>query len=119
LRFLADENIPLASVRMLRASGHDVAAARDIAAGANDPLVLQLAHEQSRILLTFDRDIGALVFGARVPVPTGVVFFRFRPESPEEPAVLLLGILDTPEPRLEGRFTIMDRERVRQRRLSP
>lgn len=46
MRFLADENFPAASVRALRAEGHDVAAVGETQSGAEDSTVLQIAREQ-------------------------------------------------------------------------
>jgi predicted nuclease of predicted toxin-antitoxin system len=43
VRILADENIPLESVRALRTAGHDVFAATESAAGATDDLLLERA----------------------------------------------------------------------------
>ncbi len=43
MRFLADENIPLASIQALRAGGHDVLAASEAMAGALDRDVLARA----------------------------------------------------------------------------
>ncbi|MFA0735242.1 MAG: hypothetical protein OGMRLDGQ_001742 [Candidatus Fervidibacter sp.] len=47
MKFLADENFPLMSVRLLRGKGHDVLAVAEVCAGADDSEVLRLAiHEQ-------------------------------------------------------------------------
>ncbi len=40
MRFLANENFPIASVRKLREQGHDVVAILEVKAGAKDPIVL-------------------------------------------------------------------------------
>ncbi|WP_397547568.1 hypothetical protein ABUL39_04195 [Rhodothermus marinus] len=47
-------------------------------------------------MLTFDRDYGALVYRMRSPVPSGIVLFRFDPQTPEEPAQWLLRVLQQP-----------------------
>jgi len=75
LRFLADENIPIASVEALRGAGHDVVAVAEVAQGASDRAVLRIACDESRLLVTFDRDFGALVFGETLQVPMGLGFF--------------------------------------------
>ena len=51
MRFLADENFPAASVRALRAEGHDVAAVGETQSGADDSTVLRIAREQQRVLM--------------------------------------------------------------------
>ena len=58
MRWLANENFPLASVQLLRAAGHDVVAIIEDTPGAPDTGVLAQAARESRIVLTFDRDDG-------------------------------------------------------------
>jgi len=117
MRFLANENIPLASVRQLRDAGHDVVAVIEESPGATDIQVLARAHEESRILLTFDRDYGELIFQRGLPVPAGVIYLRFDPRDPAEPASYILGFLAIQDLQLEGRFSVALRQRVRQRLL--
>ena len=62
MRLLADENVPLPSIYALRSAGMEFAAVTEDAAGAGDHDVLALAERQGRVLLTFDRDFGELVF---------------------------------------------------------
>lgn len=60
-RFLADENVPLPSIRVLREAGWDVEAVAEFAAGAPDFTVLAHATERGRVLITFDRGFGELI----------------------------------------------------------
>jgi len=60
MRLLADENIPRASIQALRVGGHDVLAASETMARALDREVLARAGAEGRVLVTFDRDFGAL-----------------------------------------------------------
>jgi hypothetical protein len=75
------------------------------------------AAREARVLLTFDRDHGRLLYRAGVPVPEGVVYFRFDPAYPEEPAEILLALLEQTEPSVLGMLTVIERDRVRQRPL--
>jgi hypothetical protein len=68
------------------------------------------------MILTFDRDYGELIYRHRLPVPQGLLYLRLLPLSPSEPAEIVLDLLQVGIP-LEGRFTIVERERVRQRPL--
>jgi predicted nuclease of predicted toxin-antitoxin system len=54
MRFLADESCDFAAVHALRASGHDVIAVSDVARGAEDSVVIELARSERRVLLTED-----------------------------------------------------------------
>ena len=117
MRFLANENFPLRSVRILEEHGHDVTAVARVAPGAKDREVLMWASREQRLILTFDRDYGELVYGHKRPVPGGIVYFRFLPTSPEEPAEHVLRLLSVSGLSLQGRFTVVERGRVRQRPL--
>jgi predicted nuclease of predicted toxin-antitoxin system len=114
---LADENFPLASVTALRDAGHDVLYINEESPGLEDEPVLQLAVQQERILLTFDRDFGRLAFLRGADCPPGVVLLRFRPRTPSEAGKLIIDLARNPHIHFAGNFTVLDRERVRQRRL--
>ena len=117
MRFIADENFPLPSVRALSAAGHDVAAVALESTGMPDEIVLDRAVRERRILLTFDSDYGGLIYFQGSRSPEGIVYFRFAPSSPEEPAEYLLALLEQSELSLSGALTVAERDRVRQRPL--
>ena len=114
---LADENVPLVAVKVLREAGLDVRSASEDMPGAADVAVLGRARSEDRLLLTFDRDFGELIFHQRHEPPPAVVFLRFVPATPEEPASVFRNLLGHAEIELEGRFTVVTREQVRQRPL--
>lgn len=114
MKFLANENSPLASVRALRNIGLDVVSVEEESPGISDEEVLRRARDENRIIVTFDRDYGELVFHRRLSAPAGVSYLRFHPKSPLEAAEYVAG-LTAGGMELEGRFTTADRDRVRQR----
>jgi predicted nuclease of predicted toxin-antitoxin system len=116
-RYLADENIPAPTVQALRAAGFDVVAIAEVASGATDEQVLTIARDQGRILLTFDLDVGGLIYETRLPAPAGVVLVRRVPSGLSETTALVLGLLQRQDLTFEHRFTVVTRERVRQRSL--
>jgi predicted nuclease of predicted toxin-antitoxin system len=118
MRFLANENYPLESVRRLRKAGHHVSAIIEDSPGATDEWVLPRAANEQLIVLTFDKDYGELLFKRRLPAPAGIVFYRFHPTTPDEPSNHLLKLLTISGIELEGKFTVVEREQVRQRPLS-
>ena len=71
MRFLANENFPLVSVSLLRNAGHDVAAVIEESPGAKDSEVLARAAQEERVVLTFDRDYGSLIYRLGLPAPVG------------------------------------------------
>jgi predicted nuclease of predicted toxin-antitoxin system len=118
MSFLANENFPAASVRVLREAGHDVSHAAENLASLEDEIVLQRAHDEQRILITFDRDYGELIFKRRLAAPPGVLYLRFDPDTPVEPAELVLALLCDGGIKLENQFTVLTRDQIRQRPLS-
>ncbi|MGH7094533.1 MAG: DUF5615 family PIN-like protein [Stellaceae bacterium] len=76
MRFLADENFPRAAVLALQAAGHDIAWVRTAMPGASDGEVLSRARDESRVLLTFDKDFGELAVRSRLPSDCGIVLPR-------------------------------------------
>ena len=116
--FLANENFPLASIQLLREAGHNVRSVAEDMPGGNDHRVLACANENRLVILTFDRDYGGLINRDKIAAPAGIVYFRFAPSTPEEPAEVLSGIIEKGQPALQGMFTVVERGRIRQRRLT-
>lgn len=117
IRILADENVPRASVLSLRSSGYDVRSVAEEMPGSADRAVLHLARSDGRLLMTFDRDFGELIYRFGEAAPPGVVYIRFLPTDPDEPARVLDALLKRSEIVLESRFTVVSRDQVRQRLL--
>lgn len=117
MRFLADENVSAPSVQRLREAGLDVEAIGETSPSALDDSVLAYARENGRILITFDRDFGELVYHRGAPRPPGIIYLRIPPAAPDSAARAVLDLLRLPEVVLEGRFTVVDVDKVRQRPL--
>lgn len=65
----------------LRERGHDVAWVREDMPGGADDAILSRAQTESRVVITFDKDFGALAFRWGLPATSGVVLFRIRATS--------------------------------------
>ena len=115
MAFLADQNVPRPTVIRLRDAGLDVAWIGEIAPGASDRQVLAQAASQGRVIITFDTDLGELVYRHDEPAAAGVVLLRFSPSSPLEPATVLLKIVEDASVALVGHFTVVARDHIRQR----
>ena len=75
---LADENYPKPVVDELRAEGHDVLWARTHLSGSTDPVLLEAAERDGRIVLTLDRDFRQIALQRPTPLQRcGVVLFAF------------------------------------------
>ena len=117
MRLLADENLPAVSIRLLRAAGHDVLAVREAMPGATDAAVLERTIAESRVLVTCDRDVAMLAARQVHPVPAGIVLLRLIPVPPEEAGTIVREVLGDPSLELDGRLTVVEPDRVRQRPL--
>ena len=107
MQFLADENFPYPSVRLLRAAGLDVHSIQESAASITDPEVMALAIRLNRVILTFDRDYGELVYRYNHRPPAGIVYFRWDHYQPEEPGRFLLTLMQTPDFALGNTFLVV------------
>ncbi|MGL4608518.1 MAG: DUF5615 family PIN-like protein [Trueperaceae bacterium] len=117
MKFLADENVPLASIVALHVAGHDVYSVAGKNPGIDDLAVWNLAATQQAILFTFDRDFGYLMLKNVEPKPAGVVYCRFIPTTPTETAEIILKVLENEAIVLEGHFTTLEKDRLRSRKL--
>ena len=115
--FLANENFPAETVAWLRKQGHDVVHAATKHTGASDQELLRIACEEERILLTFDRDFGELIFHQRQPGARGIVLFRLYQQPPRVILSFLQSFFDS-DPHLEGYFTVASPGQFRQTPLS-
>jgi len=117
MMWLADENIPGHAIAFLRQRGEDVAAIAEIGPGIPDHEVLDLAREQKRILLSFDRDHGDLVFNRGARPPRAIVYFRLYPPDAEVLEKILSGLIALGVKTLDGQFTVISSDGMRQRPL--
>jgi predicted nuclease of predicted toxin-antitoxin system len=116
MRFLANENFPGTAVEELRAVGHDVLWIRTEAPGAADQAVLERAQQESRILLTFDKDFGELAWRAKLPSQCGIVLFRLPIPHPDKVGKALCQVLAGRHD-WAGRFSVVEPGRIRMREI--
>ena len=112
MRILANENVPGDAVKALRARRHDVTWIREASPGAADDAVLQLALEESRVLLTFDKDFGELVFRSAVAGRVGVILCRFVMAAPDVVAERIVAVLEARDD-WPGMFSVIEDDRIR------
>lgn len=76
---------------------------------------MRIAIAQRRLILTFDRDYGELVFRKGYRPSAGVIYLRVEPIYPEFPAELVRRLLETSGLNFENTLTVVDENRLRQR----
>lgn len=116
LRLLADENFPGVVIAELRRRGHDVMWARTHMAGAPDRDVLARAVFEKRLVVTFDKDFGELVFRQARNASSGVLLFRITTGSSAEATRRIVAILESRDD-WTGCFSVIDENGVRIRSL--
>lgn len=114
---LANENFPPSRIKLLRNAGYKITSIIEEMPGAKDIDVLKRAHRENLIILTFDRDYGKLIYLHKSFIPAGIIYFRFDPSTPEEPAEIFLKIIKQSKILTTGKFTVIERGRIRQRTL--
>jgi predicted nuclease of predicted toxin-antitoxin system len=81
---LADENFPRPTVEALRQDGHDVVWVRTDAPGTKDPVLLERAEVEGRLILTLDKDFWQIALQRPEPISRcGVMLFRVHPALAE------------------------------------
>lgn len=117
MRFLLDQDVYVATQKVLEAEGHDVLTARDAdLSRAEDSQVLRAAHIEHRLLVTRDRDFGRLVF-VEEAYP-GILYLRMTPTNLEWVHRELVEVLNRYEvEELQRSFVVVESGRHRIRRF--
>lgn len=112
MRFLADESCDFSVVRALRAAGHDVVAVAELSPRAEDQMVIDLAVDEGRMLLTEDKDFGQFVHANR-RATGAVLFLRFPARARAGLPKAVVELVRRRGQRLIGRFVFVQPGRVR------
>jgi predicted nuclease of predicted toxin-antitoxin system len=118
MKFLANENFPFPSVALLRKAGYEVESIAEKHSGISDVAVIEIAQKDNRIILTFDKDYGEIIFRYKKDNPPAVIFFRFKGENPEFAGIFLLDLIRKASLTIENVFTVIERENIRQRKYN-
>ena len=114
-KLLFDENIGNVVASRLRQAGYDVVSIAEEMRGVEDVAVLRKATQESRIVVTLDRDFGALIFRDSKH-HLGVLYMRLRNETAEHIARILLEALTQHGEELQGKFVVVSDYRIRIRK---
>lgn len=116
MKLLANENIPAALIRSLRAASHDVNWVSETSPGITDPQVIELAIREDRVLVTFDKDFGELAFRRSLPATCGVILLRLPMDDLNRLILMVVEIIDSRDD-WQGQFAVVEETRVRLRSL--
>jgi predicted nuclease of predicted toxin-antitoxin system len=112
LPFLADESCDFGVVRALRSAGFQVTAVSEVAPGADDNVVIDLANREKSILITEDKDFGQLVY-ASGHESVGVLLVRYPFPSRKKLFKDIVQLVRQSGDELVGAFTVLQPGRVR------
>lgn len=116
MKLLANENFPQSSVKILKDAGYDVVSVGEEFAGILDREVIDFANKEHRIILTFDRDYGELIFKQGYRPSAGVIYLRWEIFQPEEPGKYLIELFGTKNILYENTLTVINNDSIRQRK---
>jgi len=126
MKLLVDENAPRTIIEALRNYGYDLLWIREYRRGIADEEIVRLSVSENRIILTFDKDFGELIYrktkssvseANRVRMNTpGVILARIPNNQICKERIL--EFLKEQGNKLRGYFTVLTENRTRRRRLS-
>lgn len=117
MKLLADENVPYSIIRALQDEGYDIRWIRIDAPGISDIDVIQYAHQDKRVILTFDLDFGELAVKDKINPSTGIILLRLHQKNPQQMAEYTKCVIRSRED-WEGHLSVIEHDRIRMRRLS-
>jgi len=98
--------------RWLRQEGHEVFSVYDDARGISDDEVMRKAVDETRIIVTNDKDFGERVFRDSHP-HHGVILLRLSDERPATQIMVLRRLLDEFSGGLSNHFVVATEEHLR------
>ena len=114
MKLLLDENAPRTIVEVLKNCGYDLLWIKEYRRGMTDEEIVRLSMSENRIILTFDKDFGELVYRLKMNTP-GVILARIANNQICKEKTLAL--LKRHSDKLRGYFTVLTENRIRRRRL--
>ena len=116
MKLLANENFPLQSVKILEAAGFDIKSVGLDYAGIMDSEVMDIAVSEERVIITFDRDYGELIFKKGYRPKAGVIYLRWDAFQPDEPGKYLIQLFQSTDIKFEEMLTVISETNIRQRK---
>lgn len=112
MKFLADEGVGRSIVEGLRKLNFDVYYVVEKIRSLNDDVLLQIAFEENRILITRDKDFGELVFRLN-KAHAGVILIRLEGYKTEERGEIVCRLIFQYLDQLPNSFTVIQKGIIR------
>ena len=113
---LADEGLNGKLVKALREEGYEIVWVKETDAGIADDKVISLAKENSRILITEDKDFGEWIFSHQVSGLT-IIFLRYDKDDYDTILLFLKTALKTIEADEKNEFVTINKNKIRRRTI--
>ena len=110
--FLADEGIDRSIVDCLRGQGHHVFYVVEEIRSLDDDILLDIAAEENRILITRDKDFGELVFRLQ-KAHAGVILIRLEGYTTTERADMVCKLVKLYAEQLSNNFSVIQKGVIR------
>lgn len=117
IKLLADENFPLASVEIPEKEKYNILSISRSHSGISDMDIILLANQEKRLILTFDRDFGQLIFKDGLIPEFGIFYFRLQKFHPSQPAQITLDLLKKSDFEITGAITVIEENFIRQKKF--
>jgi predicted nuclease of predicted toxin-antitoxin system len=119
VKFLIDNNLSPLLAESLRAAGHDAVHIRDLnMQGAADPVVLERARSDGRVLISADTDFGGLLARSGAKSPAVLLIRRLAGRrAADQSAIIQANLEPIAEDLADGAIVVIGEDRIRVRRL--
>lgn len=114
MNFLANENFPGPSIKLLRNNKIDILSIAEQRHGITDEEVMKIAIDEQRTIITHDSDYGELIYKLGYKPAAGVVYFRIYNFEPNDPGKILLDLINR-NFKFTNSLTVISEGAIRQR----
>ena len=103
IKFLFDVGVSKKAEIWLKENGYDVKAVRDINPGLSDKEILKIAVDESRMIVTMDKDFGELIYNSGL-VHSGVLLLRLEEAGSNKKLAVIQYILNNYSEEIFNKF---------------
>ncbi|MBC8179945.1 DUF5615 family PIN-like protein [candidate division KSB1 bacterium] len=114
MKLLIDENAPRTLVEYLKKENFDLIWIREYHRGLADEEIVRLSKIEDRIIITFDKDFGELVYRKNMN-PAGIILLRIVDNILCQNKLLMF--LKNYEDKIQGYFSVITEKKIRVRKL--
>ena len=116
MKFIVDENISHHTIKFLNELGYDVKGVPENLKGSDDEVIVNMAIEEDRFVITLDLDFGRIYYFSRRE-EVGIIVLRIRLPTVERVNLVLEKFLRTANSEELGKcLIVLDEKKFRVRR---